>query len=96
MREALIQVMCTDLIGGCEGLIPAEPPKEAIEARREQANAAARNDYTHSVANPAVGEEPGERPVPSQVGNRGYRPQRATQKRQVKPARNKGNSGGAT
>jgi len=95
VREALIQAKRTDLIGGCEGLIPAEPPKEAIEARRQQANAAVRNDYTHSVANPAAGEEPGERPTPPQVSNRGYRPQRATQKRQVKPGRNKGNPGGA-
>ena len=29
----------TDLIGGCDGLIPTNPPKEAIEARRKQANA---------------------------------------------------------
>ena len=96
VREALTQAKRTDLIGGCEGLIPAEPPKEAIEARRQQANAATRNDYTHSVANPAAGEVAGERPVPPQVSNRGYRPQRATQKRQVKPGRNKGKLGGTT
>ena len=68
---------------------------EAVEARRQQANAAVRNDYTHSVANPAAGEEPGERTTPPQVSNRGYRPQRATQKRQYKPGR-KSNPGGAT
>ncbi len=34
VREALIQAGRADLIGGCNGLIPAQPPKEAIEARR--------------------------------------------------------------
>ena len=34
VREALIQAGRGDLIGGCDGLIPANPPKEAIEARR--------------------------------------------------------------
>src|SRR5213078_3197911 len=52
VREALTQAGRADLIGGCEGLIPANPPKEAIEARRRQANAAARGDHYHSVANP--------------------------------------------
>ena len=43
VREALIQAGRQDLIGGgCDCLIPAQPPKEAIEARRTQANAAAR------------------------------------------------------
>jgi uncharacterized radical SAM protein YgiQ len=81
VRDALIKAGRADLIGGCDGLIPANPPKEAIEARRKQANAAARNDYTHSVANPANGESPGERPTPPQVSNKGYRPKRKTQKR---------------
>ncbi|MBP3956138.1 YgiQ family radical SAM protein [Gemmata sp. G18] len=76
VREALIKAGRADLIGGCDGLIPAQPPKEAIESRRKQANAAARNDHYHSVANPAKGEQPGERPVPPQVKNKGYRPGR--------------------
>src|SRR5947207_12819452 len=65
VREALIQAGRADLIGGCEGLIPADPPKEAIEARRLQANRAAQGDeggdHYHTVANPAKGEKPGER-----------------------------------
>jgi Domain of unknown function (DUF3362) len=82
VREALIQAKRTDLIGdGCDSLISANPPKEAIEARRRRADAAARNDHYHSVANPAAGEEPGERSVPPQVGNKGYRPGRKTQQR---------------
>jgi uncharacterized radical SAM protein YgiQ len=87
VREALIQAGRADLIGGCEGLIPANPPKEAIEARRKQANAAARRDYTHSVANPAAGEEPGERPSPPLVKGSGYRPGRKSQTRRKKPGR---------
>ena len=76
VREALIQAGRQDLIGGCEGLIPTNPPKEAIKARRRQANGAVNrdNDHYHTVANPASGEKPGERgagPVKT-----GYRPSR--------------------
>ena len=80
VREALIQAKRTDLIGGCEGLIPNEPPKEALEARRKHANAALNKDHVHTVANPARGEKPGERgPEPAKTG---YRPMRTTQQRQ--------------
>jgi len=84
VRQALIEAKRQDLIGGCEGLIPAEPPKEAIEARRKKANAALRNDHSHSIANPATGETAGERTVPPQVQNRGYRPGRKSAKRQMR------------
>jgi hypothetical protein len=72
VREALIQANRGDLIGGCEGLIPANPPKEAIEARRKQANTP-RGDHHHAVPNPARA--------------RGYRPGRASQSRRQKPGR---------
>ncbi len=62
VREALIQAGRADLIGGgCDALIPAQPPKEALKARMERANEAARGDHYHSVANPAKGEPVGER-----------------------------------
>jgi uncharacterized radical SAM protein YgiQ len=84
VREALIQAGRADLIGGCEGLIPAQPPKEAIEARRRQANRSAAatidHDHYHTVANPAIGEQPGER-GPRPVKPTGYRPGRKTQQR---------------
>jgi hypothetical protein len=76
VREALIQAGRVDLIGsGCDCLIPAQPPKEAIEARRRQANDP---DHYHTVGNPSTGEKPGERGLP----NKGYRPRRRTARRQ--------------
>jgi uncharacterized radical SAM protein YgiQ len=68
VREALIQAGRQDLIGGCEGLIPAQPPKEAIEARRRNANENARGEYVHSVPNPKR--------------KNGYRPDRKSARRQ--------------
>ena len=42
VREALLQAGRQDLIGGgCDCLIPAQPPKEALDARRRAANRAA-------------------------------------------------------
>jgi len=75
VREALILAKRTDLIGGCEGLIPAQPPKEAIEARRKQSQKDF--DHYHTVANPAKGEAPGERGA-EPAKPVGYRPGRAT------------------
>jgi hypothetical protein len=75
VREALIQAGRSDLIGGgCDALIPAQPPKEAIEARRKRAN---EGDHYHAVANPDKGEPAGERGLP----NRGYRPGRKSARR---------------
>jgi Domain of unknown function (DUF3362) len=91
VREALLQAGRADLIGDdCDALIPAQPPKEAIEARRRRANEATPGDHYHTVANPAKGEPGGERGLP----NLGYRPGRKTQKRQQgKKRKGKGGSG---
>jgi hypothetical protein len=91
VREALTEAGRQDLIGnGCDCLIPAQPPKEAIEARRRQANRAVEGDHYHTVANPAKGEKPGERgagpPKPT-----GYRPGRKSQQRR----QGKKNGGGS-
>jgi uncharacterized radical SAM protein YgiQ len=76
VHEALIQAGRQDLIGnGCDCLIPAQPPKEAIEERRRRANEA---DHYHTMANSAKGEKPGERGLL----NKGYRPKRTTARRQ--------------
>ncbi len=80
VREALLQAGRSDLIGGCEGLIPAQPPLESLESRRNQANSALPGDHYHTVANPANGETPGERGA-EPPKNKGYRPGRKTQQR---------------
>jgi hypothetical protein len=75
VREALLRAWRGDLIGnGSDCLIPAQPPKAAIEARRRRANEVAEGDHYHSIANPAKGEPIGERGLPS----KGYRPGRRT------------------
>lgn len=57
VREALIEAGGQELIGnGCDALIPAQPPKEALQARHERANKEMRGDHVHTVANPAKGE----------------------------------------
>jgi uncharacterized radical SAM protein YgiQ len=91
VREALIAAGRADLIGGCEGLIPANPPKEALEARRKQANAAVQGDHYHTVANPAKGEKPGERGA--EPPKSGYRPDRKSARRQERKKKRKGGSG---
>jgi hypothetical protein len=76
--EVLLQASCGDLIGnGCDCLIPAQPPKEAIEARRRRANDP---DHYHTFANPARGEKPSERGG-GPAKPTGYRPCRKTQQR---------------
>jgi uncharacterized radical SAM protein YgiQ len=88
VREALLEAGRGDLVGnGCDCLIPTQPPREALEARRRRANATERNDHYHSVANPARGEEPGERATPPLVKAKGYRPHRQSQRRRSKPGR---------
>jgi hypothetical protein len=83
-RKLLVEAGRADLIGnGCDCLIPAQPPKEAIEARRKRANEA---DHYHTVANPAKGEAAGERGLP----NQGYRPARTSARRQDKKRKRKG------
>ena len=90
VRKALEQAGRTDLIGGgCDALIPAHPPKEAVEERRRRANDAAKGDHYHTVANPAKGEPVGERGLP----NQGYRPGRKTQQRRQEKRKKKSGPG---
>jgi uncharacterized radical SAM protein YgiQ len=87
VREALLKAGRQDLIGsGCDCLIPAQPPKAAIQARRQRANEVAAADHYHSIANPAKGEPVGERGLP----NQGYRPKRKTARRRDKNRKGKG------
>ena len=59
VREALIEAGRSDLIGGCEGLIPANPPVEALQARRERSDREGRGEYVHTVPTPEKGYRPG-------------------------------------
>ena len=62
VREALTKAGRTDLIGaGCDCLIPAQPPNEALQARRERANRAFRGEYVHTIPKPGktMGYRPG-------------------------------------
>jgi hypothetical protein len=50
VRKALVQAKRTDLIGnGCDCLIPATPPREALERRRNDANKRFRGEYVHTI-----------------------------------------------
>ncbi|MBI1851529.1 MAG: YgiQ family radical SAM protein, partial [Planctomycetes bacterium] len=67
VRDALIAAGRKDLIGaGCDALIPAQPPKEAIDARRKAANEAG---MIHEI------------PTPRQAGYRPHRPSTARPER---------------
>jgi uncharacterized protein DUF3362 len=69
VRKALEQAGRTDLIGGgCDALIPAQPPREALKARLERANQAVeRGEFVHNIPKPGKA--------------RGYRPGRKTAQR---------------
>jgi uncharacterized radical SAM protein YgiQ len=96
VRKALEEAGRTDLIGsGCDCLIPAQPPREALEARRRQANQAARGQ---DVTQPGQGKNkrqantPGEGDHVHTVPNparrpKGYRPGRKSARRQRTPGR---------
>jgi uncharacterized radical SAM protein YgiQ len=50
VRDALRSAGRTDLIGdGCDCLIPSAPPREAIQRRRQDANARFRGEYVHTI-----------------------------------------------
>jgi uncharacterized radical SAM protein YgiQ len=73
VREALRQAGRQDLIGnGCDCLIPATPPREAIEARRTDANARFRGDHVHTIADGK--KKKGKRKESRHKPGKGYRP----------------------
>lgn len=54
VREALQKAKRHDLIGnGCDCLIPATPPREALLRRRQDADARFRGEYVHAMPNQA-------------------------------------------
>jgi radical SAM superfamily enzyme YgiQ (UPF0313 family) len=70
VREALRVTGRADLIGdGCDALIPAHPPRETLEARRQRATHEVRGEaYVHQMPRESSGH-------PGAVGS-GYRPHR--------------------
>jgi radical SAM superfamily enzyme YgiQ (UPF0313 family) len=71
VRQALRAAGRADLIGdGCDALITASPPREALEARRQQADHEVRGEaYVHQIPR----EQPGH-PQPTGSGYRPHRP----------------------
>jgi uncharacterized protein DUF3362 len=89
VREALLEAKRTDLIGdGCDCLIPADPPKEALEKRRREAQREVEGDHYHTIVNASKSERRGERgPEPAK---KGYRPGRKSARRQNQKRDRKG------
>ena len=75
VRQALRAAGRADLIGdGCDALIPARPPRQALEARRQRADHEVRGgEYVHQIPR----EQP-EHPRPTASG---YRPHRKAARR---------------
>ena len=73
VREALLKAGRPDLIGsGCDALIPANPPKAALDAKRQQANASlGEGKYVHQIEGDGM----------TKTSNGGYRPGRKSAQR---------------
>jgi uncharacterized radical SAM protein YgiQ len=79
VREALSQAGRKDLIGdGCDCLIPARPPREALSRRRREANQRLHGKYVHQVPVPGVGKARTSRRQSRHTPGRGYRPGRSS------------------
>ena len=78
VRKSLEQAGRQDLIGpGCDSLIPSRPPKEALEARRKDANKRFRGDYVHNSEAGLGGKQKDGRKKQGRGGSgKGYRPDR--------------------
>lgn len=75
VRQALHAAGRADLIGdGCDALIPAHPPRQALEARRQRANHEVRDgEYVHEIRT--------EQQEPPRSTASGYRPHRKAARR---------------
>ncbi|MCO6456944.1 MAG: YgiQ family radical SAM protein [Pirellulaceae bacterium] len=88
VREALLKAGRGDLIGdGCDALIPAQPPREAIVRRRRDANRRFRGDFVHQMPGASqTGEHPAPEGQPSPEGQGGA-PANARSKKNRKQSR---------
>jgi uncharacterized radical SAM protein YgiQ len=74
VREALLQAGRQELIGGgCDALIPAKAPKEALERRRQDANKRFQGNYVHTIPTGEKQKKTNKKESRHQPG-RGYRP----------------------
>ncbi len=80
MRESPAKAGRQELIGsGCDALIPANPPKAALQARMAKANRSlGEGRYVHTIPKPAGDSET---PQPANRPSGGYRPARKSAKR---------------
>ncbi|HUG20734.1 MAG TPA: YgiQ family radical SAM protein [Planctomycetaceae bacterium] len=81
VRKALEQAGRQDLIGsGCDCLIPSNPPREALDKRRAEANARIRDKYVHTI--PAEGSSSAKKKSSKKRSRhkpgKGYRPGRSS------------------
>lgn len=84
VREALIKAGRKDLIGeGCDCLIPAEPPREALQRRRRDANRRYSGNYVHAMDDVKGGHK---QKVSRSKPGRGYRPD-GVQRSKKRPSR---------
>ncbi len=90
VREALQKAGRSDLIGdGCDCLISARPPKEAIHRRRKDANRRFQGEFVHQIegvapsadGGPGKGKSKGPRKQSRHPSASGYRPDRKRLKR---------------
>ncbi len=73
VREALLATGRQDLIGsGCDALIPAKAPKEALDRRRADANKRFAGNYVHTI--PTGEKKKGKKKESRHDPGRGYRP----------------------
>ena len=77
VRKALEKAGRQDLIGGgCDCLIPAQPPREAIEERRRKAHASQEGRYVHAIDGKNDSPENKNRRQSRNKPGAGYRPTR--------------------
>ncbi len=88
VQAALRQAGRMDLIGeGCDCLIPSQPPKAALDARRNNANDRFRGDYVHTIgagkktAPGSTDKKKGSRKQSRFAPGMGYRPDRRTKRK---------------
>jgi uncharacterized radical SAM protein YgiQ len=81
VRKALLKAGRRDLIGqGCDALIPAEPPREAVMRRRKDASERFSGEYVHTV--PTARKKKRAKKESRHESEHGYRPMRKSTSKQ--------------